>query len=463
VKVSKPLLWHQGLFLQPHHMQYLDLHHREFATSLASKTRPYFWGLIDFELDVEALASGAVQVKRLCALFPDGSSVTYPDNAILAGRNFEAAWVDRKQPLPVYLALKRCSNTEPNVTQVSNVLDANTARTRYVTLSSGVETSDQLLASGAATLKPMDYVLKLCFGAERDSMDDYVFLQVAQVVQEGKEFRLDENFIPACINIGASRVVNSILLTLKNNLLGRARLLESYKSAGAGDHGGLSGAVVTNRMALMVLARYIPLFTHFIDAERVHPFDVYGVMRQLAGELSTFSSKLDIGLEAGEGDLRVPAYDHHNLSDTFRIAIETIGQVLGELTVGPEMLVALKREDASKFVGALPKEFFDRKHSVYLMVRTREPFKDLLDSFLNYSKLGATGQVDVYARRALPGVNLLHLQGKPIGVSGQPNANYFMVERDGYEWGYVQDSGQIGLIWNDAPADLSVDVVLVRG
>lgn len=463
MKVSKPLLWHQGLFLQPQHMQYLDAHHREFATALVSKTSPYFWGLIDFQLDIEALASGAFQIKHLSALFPDGSFVSFPDNAVLSNRNFEAAWVDRKQALPVYLALKRASSNDPNVTQVSNVLDAAAVRTRYVALSAGVETNDELLASGSANLKPMDYVLKLCFGAERDGMDDYVFLQVAQLVQEGKEFRMDENFIPACINIGASRVINSTLLTLKNNLLGRARLLESYKTSGSNDQGGLSGAVASNRMALMLLARYIPLFTHMIDAERIHPSDVYGVIRQLAGELSTFSNKLDIGLEAGEGDLRVPAYDHHNISECFRVAIETIGQVLGELTVGPEMLVGLKREDASKFVGALPKEFFDRKHSVYLMVRTREPFKDLLDSFLNYSKLGATGQVDVYARRALPGVNLLHLQGKPIGVSGQPNAHYFMVERDGYEWGYVQDSGQIGLIWNDAPADLAVEVVLVRG
>ncbi len=463
MKVSKPLLWHQGLFLQPQHMQYLDAHHREYATALVSKTRPYFWGLIDFELDIEALASGAFQIKQLSALYPDGSFVCFPDNAVLASRNFETAWADRKQALPVYLALKRASNNEPNVTQVINALDAISARTRYVTLSAGVEINDQLQASGSANLKPLDHVLKLCFGAERDGLDDYVFLQIAQLVQEGKEFRLDDNFIPSCINIGASRVINSALLTLKNNLLGRARLLESYKSAGAGDQGGLSGAIVSNRMALMLLARYIPVFMHMIDAERIHPSEVYGVIRQFAGELSTFSSKLDIGGEAGDGDLRIPAYDHHNLSDCFQTAIDTIGHVLGELTVGPEMLVTLKREDANKFVGALPKEFFDRKHSVYLMVRTREPFKDLLESFLNYSKLGATGQVDVYARRALPGVNLLHLQGKPIGVSGQPNAHYFMLEREGYEWGYVQDSGQIGLIWNDAPADFSVDVVLVRG
>lgn len=463
MKLTKPLLWHQGLFLQPQHMQYLDGYHRDFVTTLVSKTRPYFWGLIELDIDMEALQSGAFQCKTLTGLFADGTLVTYPDNAVLSARNFESAWVDRKQSLPVYVAVKRATHSEANVTLLNSKQELANARSRFISHNAGVEFPDQFQASGSANLKQLDYVLKLCFGSEIDAMDDYIFLPVAELVQEGKEFRLDEHFIPPCINIGASRVISNVLLTLKNNLLGRARLLESYKTAGVGDQGGLSGAAVSNRMALMTLARYIPLLMHLLDGDSVHPSDVYGVIRQLAGELSIYSSKMEISGEGSDGGLTIPHYDHQNLSGCFRTALESIGQVLGELTIGPELLVSLKNESASKFVGALSKEFFDRKHSVYLMVRTREPSKDWLEAFLNYSKLGATGQVDVYARRSLPGVNLMHLQGKPIGVTGQPNTQYFMVEREGYEWGYVQDSGQIGMIWNDAPADLAVDFVLVRG
>lgn len=462
MNLTKPLLWHQGLFLQPQHMQYLDSYHRNYAMALACKTRPYFWGLIELEIDMEALQSGAFQCKRLMGIFPDGALVCFPDNALLNARNFDSIWTDRKQNLPVYLALKRTSTNNANVTLVKNPQEAGVSGTRYVSKSAGVEYADAFQSSGSATLKQMDYVLRLCFGDEKEALDDCVFLPLAELTQEGKEFRLDEHFIPPCINIGASRAINSILLTLKNNLLGRARLLESYKSAGVGDQGGLSGSAVSNRMALATLARYIPLLMHLVDSERVHPSDVYGVIRQLAGELSIFSSKMEISGE-GEDGLKVLPYDHDNLSHCFRTALESIGHVLGELTVGPELLVSLKREETNKFVGVLSKEFFDRKHSVYLLLRTRDPFKGFVDAFLNYAKLGATGQVDVYARRALPGINLMHLQGKPIGVTGQANTQYFMIERESYEWGYVQDSGQIGLIWNDAPADLAVDIVLVRG
>lgn len=463
MKLTKPLLWHQGLFLQPQHLQYLDAYHHHFATALVSSTRPYFWGLIDIDIDMDALQSGAFSCKRLSALFPDGAVVSFPENAALSARNFDAVWKDRKQNLPVYVAVKRQANSAANVSVIGNTLDAPSAWTRFVSLSGGQECNDNQLASGSANLRTIEYAARFCFGEEREAMDDHVFLPVAELVQEGKEFRLDDHFIPPCINLGASRGLTSLLLTLKNNLLGRARLLESYKSAGAGDQGGLSGAAVSNRLALTTLARYIPLLMHIVDGEHIHPFDAYGVIRQLAGELSVFSSKMDITGESSEGGLTIPPYSHEKLTDCFRIALESIGHVLGELTVGPELLVSLKQENNGKFSGTLSKEFFDRKHSVYLMVRTRQAAREWLDAFLNYSKLGATGQVDVYARRALPGVNLIHLQGKPIGVTGFPNTQYFMIERDGYEWGYVQDSGQVGLIWNDAPADLAVDVVLVRG
>lgn len=461
MKLSKPLLWHQGLFLQPQHMQYLDQYHRDFAVALATKTRPHAWGLIQLDVDLDALQSGSFLVRRLDALFPDGTLVSFPDNAVLAPRNFEAAWTDRKQNLPVYLALKR-ANPQGNVTLVSDSAEALGAGTRFASLAAGIEYADQYQNSGQAIVKQLDYVLKLCFGEERDALEDYIFLPLAELTQEGKEFRLDEHFIPPCINIGASRVINTLMLTLRNNLLGRVRVLESYKSASNNQQGGLSAAAVSNRMALQTLARYIPMLNHLMDAEQIHPWDVYGIIRQLAGELTTFSGKMDLSDDA-DGGLHVPRYDHDNLGHCFAQALDAIGQMLNELTIGPELLVTLKREDANKFVGALTKDFFERKHSIYLMLRTREPFNDLLDSFINFSKLGATGQVDVYARRALPGVNLIHLQSKPIGVTGHPNAQYFLIEREGHEWGYVQDSGQIGLIWNDAPEDLVVEIVLVRG
>ncbi|CBL44796.1 Bacterial protein of unknown function (DUF876) [gamma proteobacterium HdN1] len=463
MKLIRPLLWHQGLFLQPQHLQYADQYHRDFATALVAHTRPHHSGLIELDIDQDALRSGAFQCKQIEALFPCGTWICFPGNAILPPRNFETYWVDRKQNLTVWLALKRLLPGDTNLTVTGSRHESASAKTRYVTSNTGTEYPDNFQNSGSAQVKPIDYVLQFCFGNEPEDLEEYIFLPVAEITQEGKEYRISEHFIPPCINIGASRAITNTLLTLKSNLMGRARLLESYKSSGANDRTALSNAALNNHLALQTLARYIPLLVHLVEGERIHPFDVYGVLRQLAGELSVFSNKMDVGIEAGDTDLSLPPYDHQRLGHCFYRALDIIGQVLGELTIGPELLVSLKREESGKFAGVLTREFFERKHSVYLLLRTRENFSDLAANFLNHAKLGATGQVDVYARRSLPGVHLMHLQGKPIGVTGQANTQYFMIEKEGHEWGYIQDGGQIGLIWNNAPPDLAVDIVLVRG
>lgn len=463
MKPSKPLLWHHGLFLQPQHMQYQDAYQRQLVTTLSERTRPFFNGLVTLDVNIEALQAGSFECERLEAVMADGTYVSFPDNAVLSPRNFETLWEDRRENLPVYLGLRRLAGQGGNVTNVQHEQDLAQVRTRFASPAQGESFEDLYQNSGATALRQLDYVLNLYFGDEIEGLDDVVLLPLSEITQQGREFRLSDQFIPPCINIGASGVIANLLQTLKNNLIGRSRILESYKSATLYDQGGLSGSALNNRLALLTLARYIPMLNHIGGLDAVHPVEVYGVLRQLAGELSTFSDRFNISSEEGEDSLSLPAYDHNRLSQCFATAIETIGHLLNELTLGPEMLVSLKREEPHKFVGALSKEFFERKHSVYLLVRTREPFRDLLDPFLNFSKLGAVGQVDVYARRSLPGVGLIHLQGKPIGVTGQPNTQYFMVERDGYEWGYVQDSGQLGLIWPDAPEDLHVDIVLVRG
>lgn len=461
MNTSKPLLWHQGLFLQPHHLQYLDQYHQDFAMTLHRQTRPAFWGLVELDVDPDALQSGAFECRSLIAILPDGSFMRYPDNTNLVGRNFEAVWSDRRQPLTVYIALRRLRQKGGNMETLA--VGQTPGDSRWIARPGGVEMEDQHQGGSVASVQPMEFSAGLLFGAEADSADDCILLPVARIAQQGKEYRLDEHYIPPCVHIGASRVLINQLLTLRNNLTGRARVLESYKNAAGGEQGGLSGSAINNRLALQVLARYIPALSHVLDGEPQHPFAIYGLLRQLAGELSTFSEKFDISTDMAEGGLNLPAYDHGELSSAFGAAVELIGSLLNELTIGPELLVSLRREEANKFVGVLDKEFFERRNSLYLQVRTREPASDWLEDFSRYSKLGAAGQVDVYARRSLPGVSLIHLQGKPIGVTGQPNCHYFMVEREGYEWGYVQDNGQLGLIWNRAPEDLALDFVLVRG
>ncbi len=450
------------MFLQPQHFQYLDQHQASTSLALNALTRPYFWGVIDSGIDLEALQSGMLSFKRFIAVFPDGTLAGFPDNAVLPSRNLEMAWQDRRTPLTVYVGVRCKSATESEVTLTGSAVDAHAAGTRKVAIGEGLDCPDLHSDGATVRLRQVDYVLRLAFDAEKEAFQDHVWLPVAVLISEGRQARLCDTFIPPCINIGASHVLPQMMATLRHTLLSRGRILESFKTTMQAEQSGLSAMAFTNRLALSTVARYLPLVTQLMEAQRVHPWEAFGVVRQLASELSTFSSRFDLGGESVDTGSTFNTYRHDALGPCFKTLVEQIGHMLSELTSGPELVVTMTRETPVKFTAGLGRDFMDRKHALYMVLRTRENPRQWVDGFISHAKLGALGQVDVYARRALPGVGLMALQGKPIGVTGQSNASYFMIERDAYEWGYIQDSGYLGVIWNEAPEDLTIDIVLVR-
>jgi type VI secretion system protein ImpJ len=82
---------------------------------------------------------------------------------------------------------------------------------------------------------------------------------------------------------------------------------------------------------------------------------------------------------------------------------------------------------------------------------------------LNYLKVGADGQVDVYLKRALPGVALSYLSKKPQGLATVPNSYYFDLDKQSFQWQKVVEMKRIGVIWNNFPEDVSIELIAVQG
>lgn len=463
MSLSQPVFWYQGLFLQPQHFQCADSYHARLSAHLMQVTTPYGWGVFELTINNAAIQNGLLDIHRLGCMTREGHLLAFPDNAVIVPRQFDNVWRNRSDDLPVYIGLRHSSISESNVTVVESVNDQTALRTRFVSEAAGKPVNDRFESGNTVNVKTLRYALTLLFGDEADSADDHELIHIADLTMEGEQFRLNERYVPPLLCLGAAPGLINELNTLKHNLLGRASLLESYRSLGSGESSSYNPAAITNRLAMQVLARYTPRIESQIEAAQTHPVEAYATLRELVSELSVFSDKVGMDGMASNGTQLLPSYDHDAIGDCFQRAIALIGQLLNELTVSPELVVQLKRQDNGKFSGALPKEFFERRNSVYLLLRTSESTRSFLDAFVSFSKLGASNQVEVYARRALPGVPLIHLQGKPIGISSQPNTHYFMIEREGYEWGYVEDTGQLGLIWNEAPEDMVVEIVMVRG
>ena len=102
---KKPVFWHQGLFLQPQHLQLQDLHNDAKMSTIASAGLPYFWGVMRSEVSEGSLAANLVEINSGEFLFKDGAHVVLGENATLVPRSFDDSEVRVDKALNIYLGL----------------------------------------------------------------------------------------------------------------------------------------------------------------------------------------------------------------------------------------------------------------------------------------------------------------------------------------------------------------------
>jgi len=71
--MEKPLLWHQGLFLQPQHLQLLQLYSQSQTEPLIRYMTSEMWGVGRLEIMEASLGTGSFQIAEGEFNFPDMS------------------------------------------------------------------------------------------------------------------------------------------------------------------------------------------------------------------------------------------------------------------------------------------------------------------------------------------------------------------------------------------------------
>jgi type VI secretion system protein ImpJ len=465
VEDKQAVYWHQGMFLQPQHFQLADQHNRFTQTPLFEAGVPHFWGVGALELSRSAIANRTIDVQRARLLFQDHHYVEYPENAVIAPRTFQASWVQGDRPLTVYLGVRRASEQEKNVTEASSLADAANAATRFATVMPASDTPDLYSEGPGAPLQTLRYVLKVFFETERDHLDQYALIPIAQLVRDGDTVVLAERFIPPAYALAGSDALRAMLREIRDELSGRARQLQEYKNPREMQKAEFDASYMLFLLALRSLNRFSPSLFHLIESEQVHPWLAYGVLRQLVGELSSFSERFNMlgEMEGRDGSAGggLPAYDHLDLDGCFERARVTIGHLLNEITVGPEFLVVLEPRDGL-YTGQAPRSVFGNRNRFYLVVRTQEEPQWVVEGVVNSARLSALSAIPALVRHALPGLELIHMPHAPQGLPRRAHSFYFRIEQVSEQWETVEREGDIALHWLDAPADLHAEVVILR-
>ena len=457
---NKSVFWHQGLFLQPQHFQLADRSQQARLYPYQYYLQPHFWGVCQLEMLSSSLGHRTCEIESGEFIFQDGSFVSIPDNAIVSPRSFEDEWVDPEKPFTIYLALHKQSQYDDNVTILNNLDEYADVTTRYVSTVNPESIKDFYVQGPEAQVKFLRYALKIVFDNEKDDMNDYDLIPISQVIRDGDSIVYNQRYLPPSVMIASTPELLRIVKEVRDEITGRAMQLSAYKSP-THAKSGFDANLLRYKMALQSLSRFVPRLFHITEAQSVHPWDVYGVLRELIGEISTFTDRLTLLGETNDGERLLPPYAHCELGDCFYSASQIISQLLNEITIGPQYLVEMKKDEKA-FAADVPTQFFTEHVDFYLIVNTVSEFEQSEASLLTAAKLSSRDTVEILQERSLPGVGMVYMPSAPPGLPRRPNSYYLRLDIHDDQWSSVVRQENIALLWNEAPQDTKVELVIVR-
>ena len=458
--MERAFFWHQGLFLQPQHFQLQDRYFQSLTTPFHNYLQPHFWGVGSLQLREAALGNLTVDLVRGEFLFPDGTFVVLPDNGLLDGRSFSEDWVEGGKPLEVLLGLRKWNPAGENVTVLSSLERIGEVATRFVTTTEPEDAPDMHQGGPPAQVKRLYHVLRLFWASEEEELGDYELIPLLRLERSGEEIRHSPRFFPPCLTIDASAPLQRLIVEIRDQLASRAHQLEAYKRD-RGIHTAEFGARdMVYLLALRSLNRYVPLLFHLTGSRPVHPWMVYGLLRQIIGELSAFSESVNCMGEQDEGDSLVPPYNHRRLWRCFSAVQSVLVRLLDEITAGPDYMLQLLF-DGTYFAAELAPAMFEGRNRFYLVVETGADDPQLVTSFTTLAKVGSRESLPLLIARALPGIALTPLEQPPQELPRRAGAFYFRIDHHHEQWQQVQRYHNLAIFWDTAPEDLKVELMVV--
>ncbi|USU14968.1 type VI secretion system baseplate subunit TssK [Paraburkholderia fungorum] len=412
---NNKVIWSEGMFLQPQHLQQHDRYLHALVESRAAGLRPYGWGFTALRLDDAQLALGKLAILECAGVLPDGTPFALSaDDAPPPGIDIP----DDARNALVVLALPVRRPGIPEATAAPST----DSFARYGTLEYEVNDSNSD-GTGAALLQIGKLRLRLAF--ESEVVNAHACLGVARVIERRADNRvvLDSDYAPPCLDFRVAPRLAAFADEFTGLLRQRGEALASRLSAP-----GTGGAAeIQDFLLLQLVNRAEPLIAHLATMTGLHPEELFRVAVALAGELATFS-------QANKRTAQYPVYRHDRLAETFMPVIADLRQSLSMVMDSAVVPIPL---DARKFgvhVAVVPDTELYKSAMFVLAVNAQMPAETVRNSFAQQAKIGPVEKIRDLVNLQLPGIALRALPVAPRQLPFHAGFTYFELDRSNELW-----------------------------
>lgn len=368
--------WADGLFLQPHHFQILQRNMIENVRNERNFYLPYKYGLIDLDINRDALLSRRVVINSFSAIMPDGQELSMPGNCTLSPLNIDKPTSLTDNVLVVYLVLPSYSAQSGNLATPAHPRGLYQLKENHVY---DENSGDNEIVLMTRRMNPYLEVRR-----DRIANGSYIpLMRLNWISYQGQEpvLVLDDEYMPPFMLLSpecqVSRLVNELLFLIKNY---REHLLEGLENSNF-ENKPVQGEAIIKLMQLNILSEAHTQLTNTVMLYKIAPFTIYN-------EISVLLSKLQ-SLDFHHQLQTIPTYNHDDALPQFKWLIEQIKTQLSAesqvsyftrvdfiLTKNPQILVAVLDD-----VELLPNS------ELYLMFTVTNPSEKLIKEVLSGDNL----------------------------------------------------------------------------
>lgn len=444
------IYWYSGIYLQPQHLQSVDLHHNYMLSRHRQLAQPWNQGIIRCDYNPDTLLDFSLKIEHLQAILPSGDYLEYPGNCLLKPRQFRDAWKQTEKPFTLWLALRRFDPGHANV--------GDTPNSRWLKPHEEDVMKDVYFSGPECSVPRLLFNLQILSDEEKEASIDCECLPLMRLRYSNDRVIVDPDFCPQLVTLNGSPGLKSLLEGLYAELANRAHQFEEYKRPEQLKKA--NGSDMTQLLAMRSLNRVLPLLQHFCRTPVMHPWPVYGLLTQLIGELSSFSEHCSFNGEWAEEGVVLLPYDHFNLYACFASAKRLLIALLNNLTLEENSWVALSPDEQRIFHGDLHTLPWQQNGTVLLMLRSESLVAaDLVDC--SGFKIAPDSIITTLIQHALPGISATLLSPTPRGVPHRHDAFYFQLSQHDSLWQRIEQQQNIAFYWDDAPADLHVQAIFM--
>ena len=421
MKTPKRVVWSEGMFMAPQHLQQQDAYMEELVQTRLLALNPFVWGVVDVVFDTAALNAGEVRLNEATVVFPDGLPVALDAtqaSLLPAARSMDGHFAPTQPRIEIFLGVPRQRDG------VANFGDGGAEdESRYTRSSTTV-----VDASAAASHVEVEFGhahLKLLFGDE--PRGEFEAIKVAEVARDSAGVPvLVDDYVPPLLRLSGSAWLQHQFAELLSLMVARQRALARSTRQREGAAVEFSASDVTRYLMLNAINSYVPVVRHMAERGTSHPEAAFLELSKLAGQLSTFT------VEAETGNL--PQFNFTDLRATFGGLLGRIRELLGVTMVENFIRVPLRLGPDGAHHGQLSDERLMDCTQWFLAVRTEIDERQVATNLPKLSKVASDQDINGFVQAALPGVPLRVSYRPPSAIPVRQGIVYFQLDTADPNW-----------------------------